>query len=66
MEHEYVHMLQWEGRGASFGTDYIGDMVNAGFNYGPGLPLESLAYIWEYQSRYLAKWEGFVWDVWHD
>ena len=64
IEHEYIHVLQWEGRAGGFARQYLDDLIANGRSYSPSLPLESVAYLWEYRSLYLGRWEPLPWDVW--
>ena len=64
MEHEYIHVLQWEGRSGEFVRTYFRQLLEAGLQYSAGHPEESVAYLWQFRSQYLGKWEPLPWDVW--
>jgi hypothetical protein len=62
LSHEYIHVLQWEGRGVNFGIDYGAWAAIRGS--GSNNPEEAPGYLWAYWMKYLGRWEKAPWQVW--
>ena len=63
MAHEYIHVLEWEGRGADFGRDYLYSRLAVG-DAGPRHPDEAPAYIYQALMKYFARYELPPWSTW--
>jgi RHS repeat-associated protein len=52
LSHEYIHVLQWQGRGFDFASEYL-RMIRSGQNtFDPGNRLEAIAYLWQGWIQY--------------
>ncbi len=59
LSHEYIHVLQWQGRGAQFGGTY--DIVQGS---SPAYKEESIAYLWEgWVRKYHQFGRPLPWQV---
>ena len=64
MAHEYIHVLQWEGRGGNFAADYLRDLA-LGRTTEAGHAEEAPAYIYEGYLRTLGtRYVSYPWVVW--
>ena len=61
---EYIHVLQWEGRGEDFGRDYLYSRLAVG-DAGPRHPDEAVAYRHEILSAKYFQYERPPWAIWH-
>lgn len=61
MAHEYIHVLQWQGRGADFAAEYIRRFRSG---TGPGNTLEAPAYVWGlWMKHYFAYGARPPWKI---
>jgi len=61
LSHEYIHVLQWQGRGADFALEYA---ARLGFGTGPSNKLEAPGYLWEGWMSYFHRYgERPSWEV---
>lgn len=62
LSHEYIHVLQYEGRGYDLVGAYIDWASIRG--YGPRNPEESTGYLWEAWTKNLGAWGYEPWQIW--
>jgi hypothetical protein len=63
MSREYIHVLQFEGRG----WDFFFNSLVAGIplsGSGPSNPEDAVAYVWEVWTANLGPWEAEPWEIW--
>jgi hypothetical protein len=63
LSHEYVHVLQYEGRGYGFGVDYIANAFGCGC-FGPTNGQEAVPYLWDFWINSFFPYEAPPWDIW--
>lgn len=61
MAHEYIHVLQYEGRGWDFRTAYLDWAINRFKGSGPANPEEAVAYMWGGWIWILGRYEASPW-----
>jgi len=64
LAHEYIHVLQYEGRGYSFHVGYAFDYFACGLCSGAANKSEAPAYLWEAWMTVFAAWEASPWQIW--
>ncbi len=65
LAHEYIHVLEWEGRGEDFGRDYLWSRLAVG-DAGPRHPDEAVAYLYQGLYKYFGPhYERPPWLIWH-
>jgi hypothetical protein len=63
LEHEYIHVLQWEGRSEGFGNAYLRAFGQCGCS-DAGNKEEAVPYVWTYWRRYFGDRELSPWLIW--
>ena len=61
--HEYVHVLQYEGRGLGFATSYIANVVRCSCTDANNED-EAVPYLWEAWTSQFAGFETMPWRIW--
>ncbi len=67
LSHEYIHVLQFEGRGSAFGGAYFSWLFNPlhFMDAGPSHPEEAPAYLWEaWIQNFHDFGEPYPWAIW--
>jgi RHS repeat-associated protein len=61
LSHEYIHVLQWQGRGVEFASSYLRSISSS---FDPGNSEEAIAYLWQKWVHYYHRYGGlYPWQV---
>ncbi len=64
LAHEYIHVLQYEGRGHSFELAYFAERASCGCSDERNAE-EAVGWVWQFWENQFSFWEANPWNVWH-